>query len=182
MLPNHPRLIFGALAFAALVNPVSAHAQQSLALAKPGATSNETARVATPTLAVATRAAKAPIIDGKGDDAVWATAQIIDAFRTFDPVENGDPRFRTEARVAYDEHNLYVLVRAFDPHPDSIVSLLRRRDVRTQSEWLKVMIDGYHDRRTGVELAVNPAGVKRDYAILNDGEEDQSWDGDRKSV
>ena len=95
----------------------------------------------------------------------------------FDPTENGDPRFRTEARVAYDEHNLYVLVRAFDPHPDSIVALLSRRDVRTQSEWLKVMIDGYHDRRTGVELAVNPAGVKRDFAIINDGEEDGSWDG-----
>ena len=138
-------------------------------------------RIPTPrasaTVAVASRAVKAPVIDGKADDAVWATAQVIDGFRTFDPTENGDPRFRTEARVAYDERNLYVFVRAFDPHPDSIVALLSRRDVRTQSEWLKLIIDGYHDRRTGVELAVNPGGVKRDFAILNDGEEDESWDG-----
>jgi hypothetical protein len=131
----------------------------------------------TTTAAIAARASKLPTIDGKSDDAVWATAQIIDAFRTFDPVENGDPRFRTEARVAYDEHNLFVFVRALDPHPDSIVSLLSRRDVRTQSEWIKLIIDGYRDRRTGIELAVNPAGVKRDYTILNDGEEDDSWDG-----
>ncbi|HEY4303396.1 MAG TPA: DUF5916 domain-containing protein [Gemmatimonadaceae bacterium] len=123
------------------------------------------------------RTTKAPVIDGKGDDAIWETAQVIDGFRTFDPVDDGDPRFRTEARVAYDEHNLYVLVRAFDPHPDSIVALLSRRDVRTQSEWLKLIIDGYHDRRTGIELSVNPAGVKRDFAVLNDGEEDASWDG-----
>ena len=129
------------------------------------------------TVAVASRAIKAPVIEGKGDDAVWANAQVIDGFRTFDPVDDGDPRFRTEARVTYDEHNLYVLVRAFDPHPDSIVALLSRRDVRTQSEWLKLIIDGYHDRRTGVELSVNPAGVKRDFAVLNDGEEDGSWDG-----
>ena len=134
-------------------------------------------RRSTATVAVASRAIKAPVIDGKADDAVWATAQVIDGFRTFDPTENGDPRFRTEARVAYDAHNLYVLVRAFDPHPDSIVALLSRRDVRTQSDWLKLIIDGYHDRRTGVELSVNPAGVKRDFAILNDGEEDESWDG-----
>ncbi len=131
---------------------------------------------ATATSATATRAAKSPVIDGKGDDAVWTTAQVIDSFRTFDPVENGDPRFRTETRVAYDERNLFVLVRAFDPHPDSIIALLSRRDVRTQSDWLKIVIDAYHDRRTGVEFAVNPAGVKRDYAIINDGEEDESWD------
>lgn len=129
------------------------------------------------TVAVAARAIKPPVIDGKADDAVWATAQVIEGFRTFDPVANGDPRFRTEARVAYDARNLYVLVRAYDPHPDSLVALLSRRDVRTQSEWLKIIIDGYHDRRTGIELSVNPAGVKRDYSILNDIEEDGSWDG-----
>src|SRR5438477_8920377 len=58
---------------------------------------------ASATTAVASRASKVPIIDGKGDDPVWATAQVIDAFRTFDPVDNGDPRYRTEARVAFDE-------------------------------------------------------------------------------
>lgn len=152
-------------------------AQQTEAVAKVSSAVDATSRALSATVAVAARAARAPIIDGKGDDAVWATAQLIEGFRTFDPVENGDPRFRTEARVAYDEHNLYVLVRAFDPHPDSIVALLSRRDVRTQSEWLKLIIDGYHDRRTGIELSVNPAGVKRDFAIINDGEEDASWDG-----
>jgi hypothetical protein len=32
-----------------------------------------------------------------------------------------DPTFKTEFQVAYDEKNLYVLVRMFDPHPDSIM-------------------------------------------------------------
>jgi hypothetical protein len=160
------------LAFCA--SPLSA--QQDVTLASNAARPVPPLRASIST-AIATRAVKAPVIDGKTDDAIWATAQVIDGFRSFDPVENGDPRFRTEARVAYDEHNLYVLVRAFDPHPDSIVALLSRRDVRTQSEWLKLVIDGYHDRRTGIELSVNPAGVKRDYAVLNDGEEDVSWDG-----
>jgi hypothetical protein len=160
----------------ALVAPAMLFAQSELPASHPAIALVRDAR-ASATVAVASRALKAPIIDGRADDAVWTTAQVIDGFRTFDPTENGDPRFRTEARVAYDAHNLYVLVRAFDPHPDSIVALLSRRDVRTQSDWLKLIIDGYHDRRTGVELSVNPAGVKRDFAVLNDGEEDDSWDG-----
>ena len=38
------------------------------------------------------------------------------------------------------------------------------------------MLDSYHDRRTGYEFVVNPAGVKADYAIYNDGNEDVAWD------
>ena len=34
---------------------------------------------------------QSPVIDGNSDDAIWATAQVFDAFRTFDPVENGEP-------------------------------------------------------------------------------------------
>src|SRR5678810_1508631 len=70
----------------------------------------------------------------------------------------------------------YVLVRAFDPHPDSIIGLLSRRDVKTQSDQIKIMVDSYHDRRTGYEFAVNPAGVKRDYYLYDDVREDGSWD------
>src|SRR3989454_12703406 len=55
---------------------------------------------------------------------------------------------------------------------------LARRDVRAATDQIKNIIDSYHDRRTGFEFAVNPAGVKRDYAIYNDGQtEDDAWDG-----
>jgi len=111
------------------------------------------------------------------DDAVWRGAPVMHQFRQFDPAEDGEPSFRTEVKAAYDDRNLYVLVRAFDPHPDSIVSLLSRRDVRTSSDQIKIIVDAYHDRRTGVEFAVSPAGVKRDASIYNDYVEDMSWDG-----
>lgn len=119
---------------------------------------------------------RAPVVDGRDDDAVWRAAAPVDAFRVFDPAEDGAPRFRTEARVAHDARNLYVFVRAFDPRPDSVVALLSRRDVRTPSDQIKVMVDSYHDRRTGYEFAVNPAGVKRDYYTYDDAREDVSWD------
>jgi hypothetical protein len=131
----------------------------------------------TATTVVATLAAQAPTIDGRDNDAVWRSAPPITEFREFMPVEDDDPRFPTEAKVAYDAHNIYVFVRAFDPSPDSILELLARRDIRTPSDQLKVVVDSYYDRRSGYEFAVNPAGVKRDYAIYNDADEDDAWDG-----
>jgi len=101
---------------------------------------------------------------------------VITQFLEARPSEGATPKLETEARVAYDAHNLYVLVRAFDPHPDSIVALLSRRDDQTASDQIILLLDSYHDRRTGYEFAVNPAGVKADYAIYNDGNEDAAWD------
>ncbi len=128
------------------------------------------------TRATAVRATGPVVIDGRDDDAVWRVAPAISLFREFQPKEDGDPRFATEAKVAYDDRNFYVFIRAFDPHPDSILKLLARRDVRAATDQLKIMIDSYHDRRNGYEFAVNPAGVKRDYAIYNDAQEDDAWD------
>jgi hypothetical protein len=129
------------------------------------------------TTARAQRATTPPTIDGKDNDEVWRVAPVIDQFRQFRPVENADPSLRTEARVAYDDRNLYAFVRAFDPHPDSIKKLLARRDIRICCDQIKLMIDSYHDRRSGFEFAVSPGGVKRDFAVYNDNNEDDAWDG-----
>jgi hypothetical protein len=128
---------------------------------------------------MAIRAARAdvpPVIDGRVEDPIWHGAQVVDDFREARPTEGAEARVRTAARVAYDSRNLYIFVRAFDPHPDSIVSLLSRRDDQPPSDRITVMIDSYHDRRTGYEFTVNPAGVKVDEAIYNDGSEDIAWD------
>ncbi len=130
----------------------------------------------TATRATAVRATVPVVIDGRDDDEVWRVAPPITQFREFQPKEDGDPRFATEAKVAYDDRYFYVFIRAFDPHPDSILKLLARRDVRAATDQLKIMVDSYHDRRSGFEFAVNPAGVKRDYAMYNDGQEDDAWD------
>jgi hypothetical protein len=127
-------------------------------------------------LVTAVHATRAPVIDGADTDDVWRESKAITEFRVFDPTEDGTPAFRTEARIAYDARTLYVFVRMFDPRPDSILSLLSRRDVRTNSDQIKLMIDSYHDARTGYEFGVNPAGVKRDYYISDDSREDISWD------
>ena len=135
-------------------------------------------RTPSATTAVAQRAPTPPVIDGKDNDEVWRLAPAIKDFRQFQPTEDADPSFPTEAKVAYDDHNFYVFVRAFDSHPDSIKKLLARRDVRICCDQIKIVIDSYHDRRTGFEFAINPGGVKRDYAMYGDDQqEDDAWDG-----
>ena len=131
----------------------------------------------TDTSAVALRADAAPVIDGRDDDKVWQAAPVIDRFQEWRPSEGKPPRFKTEAKIAYDASNLYVFIRAFDPHPDSIIQLLERRDSFTSSDMTWLFIDSYHDRRTGYEFGVNAAGVKIDAAIFDDGNEDFAWDG-----
>jgi hypothetical protein len=131
---------------------------------------------APPTRVTATRAARPPVIDGRDDDAVWRAATPITDFQEWRPTEGGPPKLPTEAKIAYDAANLYVFVRAFDPHPDSIITVLARRDYFTPSDMIWVFLDSYHDRRTGYEFGVNPSGVKLDSQVYNDGNEDFAWD------
>ena len=172
-----PRVLgtFGVLALATAlsVTPFNRAEAQSRTNAAATTTTAATAivtvtRAATATAARATRAAVAPVLDGRADDAAWAEAQVIDQFLEYEPDNGKATRFRTEVRVVYDDRNLYVLARMFDPAPDSIVSLLSRRDVRTSSEQIKLVIDSYHDRKTAFQFITNPAGVKRDYYVSND--------------
>src|SRR3954454_22668874 len=123
--------------------------------------------------AVPARAVHAP---GEITDEVWRTAPAVDAFVQREPEEGGRPSQRTEFRVVYDASTLFVRVHAFDTDPSRIVSYLTRRDDDSPSDWIRVLIDSYHDRRTAYEFAVNPAGVKQDRYWFNDTEKDDSWD------
>ena len=134
-------------------------------------------RTPAPQVATAHLALLRPVLDGQDDDAVWRETPRVDAFRQYNPEPDADPSLQTEFRVAYDEDNLYVFVRASDPHPDSIMRALTRRDVRGPSDQIGFYVDSYNDRRTGFAFYVNPDGVKRDFAVFNDGNQDGSWNG-----
>jgi hypothetical protein len=141
-----------------------------------GANPHQAALPTTATRAYAVRAARPPVIDGRDDDPVWRLALPIGPFLEWQPTEGRASRFRTEAKVAYDAANLYVFIRSFDPHPDSIIRRLDRRDTFGPSDRVGLMVDAYHDRRSGYEFWVNASGVKMDAAIFDD-KEDGAWDG-----
>jgi hypothetical protein len=124
----------------------------------------------------ATRIAGVIRLDGDLTDPAWREAGVISDFVQREPSEGSPPTHRTEARVVYDDVALYVGVRAFDSEPGRILAFLTRRDSDSASDWIRVLIDSYHDRRTAYEFVVNPAGVKRDKYYFNDNNNDESWD------
>src|SRR5262249_15595303 len=107
---------------------------------------------------------------------LWRAATPVDAFVQRAPQEGGEPSQRTEFRVAYDSTTLYVKVRAHDTDAAHIVSYLTRRDADSPSDWIRVLVDSYHDKQYAFDLAVNPAGVKQDSYLFNDSERDDGWD------
>ncbi len=121
-------------------------------------------------------AATAIRLDGELNEAVWQRAPVIDAFRQREPRDGAAPTFATEARVLYDGAAIYVAVQALDPEPHRIVGIRTRRDERSPSDWIHVMIDSFHDRRSAFEFSVNPAGVKQDSYWFNDSNNDRGWD------
>src|SRR5262245_17291104 len=120
--------------------------------------------------------ANAVRVTGPVNDEVWQSVPAISEFVQREPTDGGEPSQRTEFRVAYDSSILYVKVRAFDKEPDKIIGYLTRRDQDSPCNWIHVLIDSYHDRRTAYDFAVNPSGVKLDKYWYNDNNSDDSWD------
>src|SRR5262245_53457831 len=126
--------------------------------------------------ALATATTTALRVSGEIGEDVWQRATPVDGFVQREPTEGGEPSQRTEFRVIYDATTLHVRVRAFDTESDKIVSYLTRRDAESPSDWLRVIVDSYYDKRTAYEFAVNPSGVKQDRYWFNDNNRDDGWD------
>ena len=126
--------------------------------------------------ATAVPSATAIKLDGEFSERVWENVPSVSDFRQREP-KDGDPAtFRTEVKVVYDPTHIYIAVFAHDPEPSRIVGMRTRRDSQSPSDWIRVFIDSFHDRRSAFEFGVNPAGVKRDVAWSNDTSEDPGWD------
>jgi hypothetical protein len=115
-------------------------------------------------------------IDGKLNEPVWENAEWQNDFIQYEPNEGSRPGQKTEIAVLLDENDIFVAFKAFDSSPDSIVQRMTRRD-DVDGDLVAVQFDSYHDRRTAFSFMVSAAGIKKEYLISNDGEnEDSSWD------
>jgi len=162
-----PRLRFTRAIIALLVSATAAplHAQATAPAASPKPKVNAARRTH-------------PIhLDGILDEPDWALAGVATTFTQRYPDPGKQATYQTEVRILYDDDAIYVGARMFDPHPDSIVAPMARRDPQDiYSDWFDVIFDSYHDRRTGFRFGVNPAGTKLDVYHFNDGDDDDAWD------
>ena len=124
---------------------------------------------AAPTI-MASRTASPIIMDGRLDDAAWASAVPTRAFTQTEPIDGASPSEQTEVRVLYDDDAIYVGAYLHDS-TGRISSRLGRRDAElNDSDWFIVVFDSYHDHTDGFRFKVNPAGV-----IGDEAHGDRSW-------
>ncbi|HJO05101.1 MAG TPA: DUF5916 domain-containing protein [Acidobacteriota bacterium] len=156
-----------------------------------GAPRARTARApgATPGMAV-TRASEAPVMDGVVDDASWALADVATDFLQREPGEGQPASERTEVRILYDDRNLYVGLIAYDTNPSGILASELRRDALGgggffgggggggggSDDTFSVVLDTFHDGRSGFLFTVNPLGARYDATIRNESEINSEWD------
>jgi hypothetical protein len=121
----------------------------------------------------------APIrVDGDLTDAGWKEAARVETFYETNPGDNVAPNVRTVAWVGYDASFFYVAFRCDDPNPSQIrAPFVDRDNVFSDQDFAGMILDVKNDRRSALELFVNPRGIQDD-GIVNDatGAEDFSPD------
>jgi len=122
------------------------------------------------------RIENAPLINGNFDDEAWQNGDWEGNFIQFEPYADRAPSQQTEFKLAFDDMNIYVAIKALDSTPDSITNRMSRRD-NGDGDMVFIVLDSYHDLRTGFTFGVSSAGVRFDMIYSNDGEsEDATWD------
>ncbi|MEL6538113.1 MAG: DUF5916 domain-containing protein, partial [Bacteroidota bacterium] len=119
----------------------------------------------------------APDIDGELTDEAWQTEAVrwSTEFVQRLPDEGAQPSSPTHFKVLYDDQFLYVGIRCVEDSRAAVNQRMSRRD-GYNGDWVEVILDSYHDKRTAFSFSVSAAGVKSDkYITLNGTEEDIAW-------
>jgi hypothetical protein len=101
-------------------------------------------------------------IDGQLDEESWGLAQIATGF-TGTNVFQGEPAaFKTEAKLLYDDSNLYVAFIAYTPPEKIRTSLSKRDNLNDDDDWVVIELDLFGDESLIYGIGANPSGVQID--------------------
>ena len=116
--------------------------------------------------------AQGPVVDGHLDEQVWLAAAVIDDFVQQEPSEGAPATERTVVRLLYDERALYIGVEAYDSQPDGVIATEKRRDSPRllDEDNFQIILDTFHDRRSGYMFVTNPLGAKLEQQVAAEGE------------
>jgi hypothetical protein len=119
-----------------------------------------------------------PVIDGVLDDDAWAMAVQIDDLHEIQPTEYAAPSERTVVYLMYDSDAIYIGARLYDRSPNEITArILRQGSQVFGDDWFSVLLDPFHDRRSGYRFMTNPNGLRQEGLFQNIAEEQWDWEG-----
>lgn len=115
-------------------------------------------------------------VDGKLNEAIWQGMPLLDFFQR-DPDEGKPATQKTAVKVTYDDEAFYVGAYCYDSEPDSIVTVLARKDQWVQSDYFMLFLDPYFDKRSGYYFYATPSGSVGDGTLFNSDWDESSWNG-----
>lgn len=125
----------------------------------------------------ATRISTPLQVDGDLTEEVYQSVRSIGDLIQQDPSPGDLTTEPTEFWIFFDDQNFYVAARLYDSHPERIVANEMRRDntniVNNQN--FTVVLDTFHDRRSGFLFQTNPLGALRDALITDEGSPNTDW-------
>ncbi len=101
-----------------------------------------------------------PVIDGRLDDAAWATAPWTENFVDIEGSTRPSPRFRTRAKMLWDDDHLYIAAELEEPH---LWATITQHDAVI-----------FHD--PDFEVFIDPDGDTHDYFEFEINALNTSWD------
>src|SRR5262245_2509754 len=117
-------------------------------------------------------------VDGDLSDSGWQDAAKIDAFYETSPGDNPPAKVKTTAWISYDDRYFYIGIRCDDPQADKIrAPYVERDNVIGTDDNIAVFLDTRNDKRTAMELRVNPRGIQAD-GIFNDANSNEDFSPD----
>jgi hypothetical protein len=123
--------------------------------------------------------AKSPIvIDGSAHEAAWQSAEVATDFWMVLPMDTGKAKVRTDVRMAYDDHNVYLSAICYHgdiPGPYLVESLRRDWSFGNNDNFI-FFLDTFNDQTNGFTFGVNAAGAQWDGLLYEGGKANLSWD------
>ena len=119
-------------------------------------------------------------LDGLVNEAFWMSNNPKKDFLMQVPVEGKKPTEKTEIRVAFDTHNIYIAATFYDSDPNGIKAFQKQRDASLETDdRFRWIFDTFNDKRRAYFFEVNPFGLRSD-GLLASGQGqnlNMDWDG-----
>lgn len=118
-----------------------------------------------------------PVIDGVLDDEAWRLATSLEDLHEIQPTEYAPPSERTIVYLTYDSDALYIGARLYQDPSEVTARILRQGEEVFGDDWFSVVLDPFHDRRSGYHFLTNPNGLRQEGLFQNVSEEQWDWEG-----
>lgn len=104
-------------------------------------------------------------VDGVIDEQDWMDADVADDWWQRSPRDDVKAHWDSEARLTYDDNNLYVAIKCYDSTGQYVVQSLKRDEKLWEGDGAVVIIDPIGERTSGFMFGSTTAGAQTDVQI-----------------